>query len=119
MVRQAVVKFSVNFYIIDAVSDGIQFIIQASYAFHPVQHKFHNYWYVCLNSNCTLTLLAPSSRNATVLQAGKFGQLTYIRVYQGSMKRGDQIFNTRTQKKTRVSRLVRLHADQMEVTAIL
>lgn len=48
-------------------------------------------------------------------QAGRFGQLTYIRVYQGCLKKGEYIYNTRTGKKVRVQRLVRLHADQMEV----
>lgn len=48
-------------------------------------------------------------------QIGRFGQLTYIRVYQGRIGKGDTILNTRTNKKVRVSRLVRLHADQLEV----
>lgn len=48
-------------------------------------------------------------------QAGRFGQLTYVRVYQGCLKKGEYIYNTRTSKKVRVQRLVRLHADQMEV----
>ncbi|MEQ2171946.1 hypothetical protein GOODEAATRI_015806 [Goodea atripinnis] len=49
--------------------------------------------------------------------AGRFGQLTYIRVYQGCLKKGEYIYNTRTGKKVRVQRLVCLHADQMEVRA--
>lgn len=47
------------------------------------------------------------------LEAGKFGQLTYIRVYQGCMNKGDYIINTRTKRKTKVSRLVKMHSDEM------
>ena len=49
------------------------------------------------------------------LQAGRFGQLTYMRVYQGHLEKGQYIHNTRTGKRIRVSRLVRMHADMMEV----
>ncbi|ESO98876.1 hypothetical protein LOTGIDRAFT_187106 [Lottia gigantea] len=48
------------------------------------------------------------------LEAGKFGQLTYLRVYQGGLKKTDLIYNTRTGAKTKVSRLVRMNADEME-----
>ena len=48
------------------------------------------------------------------LEAGRFGQLTYLRCYQGVLKKGDNIYNARTGKKTRLARLVRLHSSQME-----
>ena len=48
------------------------------------------------------------------LEDGRYGQLTYIRTYQGIIRKGDTIINTRTGKKTKVGRLVRLHANEME-----
>ncbi|MBL0690903.1 MAG: elongation factor G [SAR324 cluster bacterium] len=41
----------------------------------------------------------------------RFGQLTYIRIYQGTVRKGDTIVNSRTGKKIRVGRLVRMHAN--------
>ncbi|KAI4493423.1 hypothetical protein M0804_001599 [Polistes exclamans] len=48
------------------------------------------------------------------LEVGKFGQLTYFRCYQGMLKKSDIIYNSRTKKKVRVAKLVRLHSNQME-----
>ncbi|MFH2131575.1 MAG: elongation factor G, partial [bacterium] len=41
----------------------------------------------------------------------KFGQLTYIRIYQGTIKKGINLYNIRTGKKIRVGRLVRMHSN--------
>ena len=48
------------------------------------------------------------------LEESNFGQLTYIRVYQGSLKRAANVFNARTNKKVKVPRIVRMHSNEME-----
>ena len=48
------------------------------------------------------------------LEVTPYGQLTYLRVYQGAVKKGDDLMITRTGRKLKVGRLVRMHADQME-----
>ena len=48
------------------------------------------------------------------LEESKFGQLTYIRVYQGKLKKGEFLWNEKVGKKLKVSRMVKLHANNME-----
>ena len=48
------------------------------------------------------------------LEDGQYGQLTYVRVYQGTVAKGSTIVNIRNGKKVKVGRVVRMHADQME-----
>ncbi len=48
------------------------------------------------------------------LEENKFGQLTYVRVYQGKLKKGDYIYINNIKKRAKVSRMVKMHANEME-----
>lgn len=48
------------------------------------------------------------------LEENNYGQLTYIRVYQGTLNKGSYLFNSRTDKKVRIPRIVRMHSNEME-----
>lgn len=56
----------------------------------------------------------PTIALAFKLEDGQYGQLTYIRIYQGTVKKGSDLFNVRTRKKFKVGRLIRMHANHME-----
>jgi len=44
----------------------------------------------------------------------QFGQLTYTRIYRGTLNKGDTVFNTRTKKKVRIGRMVRMNSNDRE-----
>ena len=47
------------------------------------------------------------------LDEGRYGQLTYMRIYQGTIRKGDVIFNSSNDKKVKIPRLVQMHSDEM------
>ncbi|NWV60028.1 EFGM factor, partial [Malurus elegans] len=102
---------------------GVQPLLDAVLEYLPNPSEVQNY--ALLNqgdSEDQTKFLLKSARDnsqpfiglAFKLEAGRFGQLTYMRVYQGMLKKSDYIHNTRTGKKVRVQRLVRMHSDTME-----
>ncbi len=52
------------------------------------------------------------------LEDGRYGQLTYVRIYQGTLRKGDTVINMSNGRRMRVPRIGRIHADQMHDTEI-
>ncbi len=70
------------------------------------------------NDNAPVELISDATKQTVAyvfkLDEGRYGQLTFIRVYQGTLSKGDTVWQTRTGKKIKIGRLVRMHADKME-----
>lgn len=97
---------------------GVQVLLDAVLAYLPTpdEKKEHA---LDLDKNEERIDLFPDDSKPTValafkLQETPFGQLTYMRVYQGTMSKGDFITNTSNGKAVKIPRLVRMHADKME-----
>jgi elongation factor G len=45
------------------------------------------------------------------------GQLTYTRIYSGTLRKGDTLYNTRTGRRMRIGRFVRMHANHRQEIA--
>ena len=57
---------------------------------------------------------APLVMMAFKITEEQFGQLTYVRIYQGRLNKGNTVFNTRTKKKVRIGRIVRMNSNDRE-----
>ncbi|NXY46627.1 EFGM factor, partial [Ceuthmochares aereus] len=124
-IRRATLKKSFTPVLVGSAlkNKGVQPLLDAVLEYLPNPSEVENY--AILNqgdSEDKTKFLLNSARDSSQpfiglafkLEAGRFGQLTYIRVYQGMLKKSDYIYNTRTGKKVRVQRLVRMHSDTME-----
>lgn len=101
---------------------GVQPLLDAVIDYLPNPGEVENIALVERDGKATEKIVLSGARDgvkpfvglAFKLEAGRFGQLTYLRCYQGVLKKKDNIYNTRTCRKVRVPRLVRLHSNQME-----
>ncbi|MDQ5987928.1 MAG: Elongation factor G [Syntrophus sp. SKADARSKE-3] len=97
---------------------GIQPLLDAVNALLPCPSDVENVA-LSLDNNEEPVVLTSDPEKPVValafkLEDGQYGQLTYIRVYQGNMAKGVTVVNVRNGKKIKVGRVVRMHADQME-----
>jgi len=97
---------------------GIQPLLDGVMHYLPNPTEVKNFA-LDLDKNEEQVELDSGEKNPTValgfkLEDGQYGQLTYVRIYQGKLKKGDELQNTRARKKFKVGRLVRMHADSME-----
>ncbi|GHT68268.1 elongation factor G 2 [Spirochaetia bacterium] len=97
---------------------GIQSLLDGVNYYLPNPTEVKNYA-LDLDHNEEQKELVSDDKSPTValgfkLEDGQYGQLTYVRIYQGSLKKGEELTNTRARKRFKVGRLVRMHSDNME-----
>eukprot|EP00794_Sanderia_malayensis_P002831 gene2831-3274_t len=99
---------------------GVQPLLDAVLDYLPNPSETDNYALDVENDEEKMLLSSARSDESPLLglafklEAGKYGQLTYMRIYQGMLKRGSFIVNTRTGRRVKVPRLIQMHADQMQ-----
>jgi elongation factor G len=98
---------------------GVQPVLDAVVDYLPKPNDVLNTGLDVTNGLEKAVSLTPSSSAPFVglafkLEEGPYGQLTYIRVYQGKLKKGAYITHLKTGKKVKVARLVRMHSKDME-----
>lgn len=97
---------------------GVQPLLDGVVNFLPNPTQVTNVALDLDNNEEPVTLVSDESKPTVALafklEDTQYGQLTYIRIYQGSIKKGDELFNTRSQKKFKIGRLIRMHANKMD-----
>jgi len=97
---------------------GVQKLLDAVNRYLPAPTDIENTGVDLSNDEAVLEIYSdpnkPLAALAFKLEDGRYGQLTYVRVYQGTLAKGTTIVNSRTKKKHKVGRLVRMHADDMQ-----
>src|SRR5574344_2874121 len=100
------------------MNKGIQPLLAGVQRYLPDPTEVHNYALDLDNTEAQIELFnvenKPCVSLAFKLDDGQFGQLTYVRIYQGRINKGDELYNTRARKRFKVGRLVRMNSNAME-----
>jgi len=56
----------------------------------------------------------PFAALAFKIATDPYGNLTYFRVYSGTLEKGSYVYNARSQRKERIGRILRMHANSRE-----
>ena len=96
---------------------GVQALLDAVMRYLPSPYD-RTYEALDQNKNEEKVTLSPEPGNPLVMLAfkledGRYGQLTYCRLYQGKLQKGDTIYNQSNKQKCKVGRLVRMHSNEM------
>jgi len=126
LIRQAVRKGTISrqltpVYVGSAYKNiGVQPLLDAVTHYLPSPAEVKNSALDMDNGGKEVTLSSspddPLVALAFKLEVTPYGQLTYLRIYQVLITKGDDLVNTRTKKGIKVGRLVRMNADEMEDT---
>lgn len=96
---------------------GVQILLDAVGMFLPSPQDVKNEGLDQSQNEASIELIPERTKPfvglAFKLEDGRFGQLTYMRIYQGGVKKGDTLVNMSNGKRVKVPRLVRMHADEM------
>jgi elongation factor G len=97
---------------------GVQILLDGVTQYLPEPREVENIGLDLDNGEAPQVIVSDATKPLVMLafklEDGRYGQLTYIRVYQGTLEKDDFITNTRTGKKVKVGRLVRMHSDDKE-----
>jgi elongation factor G len=124
MIREAVRRGTISLQFVPVFvgsaykNKGVQLLLNGVADFLPAPDEVKNIALDLDKGEAPLEMVSkdglPTVALAFKLEDGQYGQLTYVRVYQGSLKKGDELINTRSRKKFKVGRLVRMHSNSME-----